>query len=159
MGVGAAGVAVPAVTVVTLGGLEAKLVAVNMNGPPKEPAVIFCKLSVAGLGVLVKVQTILAKGFRLVARMVIVLPANVPKLAGFPVVPELVSVHVPVDRLKFVLAASVKVTGLMMFVTELLFTVAGAAVPATVVVIFGGVPARLVAMNVNGPPARPVVIF
>lgn len=63
-------------------------------------------------------QTIFAKGFRLTAGIVMVLPASVPKLAGFPDVPALVSVHVPLDRLKFELAASVNVTGLEMLVTE-----------------------------------------
>ena len=161
MGVGAAGVVVPAATVVILGGLEAKLVAVNVNGPPKEPAVIFCKLSVAGLGVLVKVQTIFAKGFKLVTGTVIVLPATVPKLVGLPVVPELVSVQGrgPVATVKLLFAASVSVTGLLILLTELLFTVVGAAVPAVVVVIFAGVPAKFVAVNVNGPPGKPVVIF
>jgi hypothetical protein len=36
---------------------------------------------------------------------------------------------------------------------------AGVAVAAAVVVMLGGVPARFVAVNVKGPPARPVVIF
>lgn len=35
----------------------------------------------------------------------------------------------------------------------------GAAVPAVAVVILAGVPARLVAEKVNGPPAAPIVIF
>ena len=64
-------------------------------------------------------QTIFAKGFRLAAGTVITLPAIEPKLAGLPDVPELVSVHVPVDRLKLVLAASVSVTGLRILVTEM----------------------------------------
>ena len=62
---------------------------------------------------------IFAKGFRLVAGTVITLPLSVPKLAGLPDVAALVSVHVPADRLKFVLAASVRVTGLEMLVTEI----------------------------------------
>ena len=62
---------------------------------------------------------IFAKGFRLAAGTVITLPASVPKFAGLPVVPELVSVQVPVDKLKLVLAASVRVTGLRMLVTEI----------------------------------------
>ncbi len=159
MGAGAAGVAVPAASVEILGGLEAKLLAVKVKGPPKDPEVIFCRLNIAGLGALVKVQTILAKGLRLATGTVIVLPAKVPKLAGLPVVPELVSVHAAVVKVKLLLAASVKVTGLVMTVTELLFTAGGAAVPAAVVVMAGGAPARLVALKVNGPPARPVVIF
>ena len=117
MAVGDAGVAVPAATVVILPGFEAMLVAVKVNGPPKEPVVIFCSASVGGLGALVKVQTILAKSFRLTAGTVMVLPASVPKLAGLPVVPELVSVQMPLDRLKLVLAVSVNVTGLATLVT------------------------------------------
>jgi len=53
MGVGAAGVAVFAATVVMLAGLEARLVAVKTKGPPKEPEVIFCNAKVGGLGALV----------------------------------------------------------------------------------------------------------
>jgi len=37
--------------------------------------------------------------------------------------------------------------------------VAGAAVPADVVVILGIVPVRLVPVKLNGPPTTPVVIF
>jgi len=37
--------------------------------------------------------------------------------------------------------------------------VAGAAVPAVIVVIFVGVPARFVAVKLKGPPGRSVVIF
>ena len=51
--------------------------------------------------------------------MVIVLPASEPKLAGLPEVPALVSVQVAVDRLKLLLAASVSVTGLSIFVTDM----------------------------------------
>jgi hypothetical protein len=82
--VGDAGVAVPTATVVTLGGFEARFVAVNVNGPPNDPVVIFCKVNVAGFGVLVNVQTIFAKSLRLTAGTVIVLPAKLPKLAGLP---------------------------------------------------------------------------
>ena len=120
---------------------------------------IFCKASVAGLGALVKVQTIFEKSFKLVAGTVMVLPAKVPKLAGLPVVPELVSVQVPLERLKLLLAVSVNVTGLALLVTVLLMGAIGAAVPATVVVMFGGAPVKFVAVKLNGPPGNPVVIF
>jgi hypothetical protein len=116
--VGAAGVAVLADVVVMAGGVEARFVAMNENGPPKAPAVVFCKVNVAGFGALVKVQMILAKGFKFVAGMVMTLPAKVPKLAGFSVVAEFVSVHVPLDRLKLLLAASVSVTGFVTLVIE-----------------------------------------
>jgi hypothetical protein len=119
MAVGAAGVAVPAAAVVMLAGLEARFVAVNMKGPPKDPTVVFCSAKVGGFGALVNVQTIFAKGFRLTAGTVMVLPASVPKLTGFPEVPALVSVQVPLERLKLLLAASVSVTGLPMLVTEI----------------------------------------
>ena len=159
MAVGAAGVAVAVATVVMLAGFDAMFVAVNVNGPPNDPVVIFCKATVAGLGALVKVQTIFEKSFKLTAGTVMTLPASVPKLAGLPVVPELVSVQVPVERLKLVLAASVNVTGLALLVTVLFTTVTGAAVPAVMVVIFGGTPVKFVAVKVKGPPGKPVVIF
>ena len=142
-----------------LAGLDAKFVAMNVNGPPNEPVVIFCRVNVAGLGVLVKVHMIFAKSFKLTAGTVITLPANEPKLAGFPLVPAFVSVHVPVERVKFAFAASVKVTGLALLETVLLMTVVGAATPAAVVVIFGGRPVKLVAVKLKGPPAKAVVIF
>ena len=104
-------------------------------------------------------HTILAKVLKLAAGMVMTLPAIEPKLAGFPEVPALVSVHVPLDRLKLLLAASVRVTGLRMLVTGTLTGTTGAAVPAVVVEIFGIVPARLVPVKLNGPPGNSVVIF
>ena len=159
MAVGAAGVAVAAAAVVMFAGFDAKFVAVKVNGPPNDPIVIFCKASVAGLGALVKVQTIFEKSFKLTAGIVMTLPAKVPKLAGLPVVPELVSVQVPLDKLKLVLAASVKVTGLALLVTVLLIGATGAAVPAVTVVIFGGTPVKFVAVKLNGPPGNAVVIF
>lgn len=119
MAVGAAGVAVLGATVVILPGVDAKFVDVNVNGPPKEPDVVFCNANVGFFGALVNVQIIFANGFRLAASTVMTLPASVPKLAGLPVVPEFVSVQLPLDKLKLVLAASVSVTGLRMVVTEM----------------------------------------
>lgn len=148
-----------AATVVMFVGLDAKFVAMNVNGPPKEPVVIFCKANVAGLGELVKVQMIFEKSFRLVAGTVITLPTKVPKLAGFPVVPEFVSVQAPLESVKLALTASVKVTGLALLVTVLFIGATGAAVPAAVVVMFGGRPVKFVAVKLKGPPANPVVIF
>lgn len=55
---GDAGVAVLAAVVVIAVGLEAKLVDVKVKGPPIAADVIFCNATVAGLGVLVKVQEI-----------------------------------------------------------------------------------------------------
>lgn len=159
MAVGAAGVGVLAATVVMLPGVEAKFVTVNVNGPPKEPAVVFCNANVGGFGALLNVQTIFANGFRLTTGTVMTLPASVPKLAGLPVVPELVSVQLPLDNVKLLLAASVRVTGLAMLVTEIELGAAGAAVPAVMVVMLAGAPAKLVAEKLNGPPATTVVIF
>ena len=138
---------------------DAKFVAVKENGPPNEPAVIFCRASVGGLGSLVNVQMIFEKSSRLAAGTVMVLPAKVPKLAGFPVVPEFVSVHEPVDSVKFELAVSVTVTGLALLVTVLLTVATGAAVPAEIVVMLGGAPVRFVAEKLKGPPEIAVVIF
>ena len=148
-----------AAAVVIFVGLDARLIAVNVNGPPNEPVVIFCKANVAGLGALVKVHTIFEKSFRFTAGTVMVLPAKIPKLAGLPVVPELVSVQVPLDKIKFTLAASVIVTGLALLETVLLIGVVGAAVAAAVVVMFGGRPVKFVAVKLKGPPAKPAVIF
>lgn len=53
MAAGAGGAAVLAAVVVMLAMADAKLVAVNVNGPPTAPAVIFCRANVAGLGALV----------------------------------------------------------------------------------------------------------
>ena len=153
MAVGEAGVAVAAAVVVIGAGLEAKLLAVKVKGPPKDPAVIFCRVSVAGLGVLVKVQMIFAFCFKFSAATVMTFPDKLPKLAGLPDTAAFVSVHEPVVKLKLALAASVNVTGLATLVTVVEAGVTGAAIPAVVVVIFAGVPARLVTVKLNGPPA------
>jgi hypothetical protein len=119
MGVGLAGAAVLAAVVVMLPMADAKFVAVKVNGPPNAPVVIFCSDNVGGFGAFVKVQTILAKGFRLTVGTVITEPARLPKLAGLPEVAALVSVHVPLDRLKLLFAASVNVTAVLISVTEI----------------------------------------
>ena len=54
--VGAAGVAVLGDVVVIAAGAEARFVAANVKGPPMALAVIFCKATVAVLGVFVNVQ-------------------------------------------------------------------------------------------------------
>jgi hypothetical protein len=56
--VGTAGVAVLGDVVEIAAGADARLVAAKLNGPPMAPDVIFCKATVAGLAVLVKVQEI-----------------------------------------------------------------------------------------------------
>jgi hypothetical protein len=142
-----------------LGGADAKFVGVKVKGPPNAPVVIFCNVRVAGFGALVNVQTIFANSLRLIAGTVIVLPDNVPKLAGLPDVAALVSVQVPAVKLKLILAASVRVTGFVFNDTVLLTVADGAAIPAAVVVMVGGAPVKFVAVKLNGPPANPVVIF
>lgn len=159
MAAGAAGVAVFAAVVVMAAGVDARFVTVNVKGPPTAPAVVFCNVKVGGLGALVNVHTIRAKGLRLVVGTVITLPANVPKAAGFPDVAALVSVHMAAERSKLLLAASVSVTGVVMLVTDTELSVAGAAVPAAVVEMVGTVPARFVAVKLKGPPGKSVVIF
>lgn len=104
-------------------------------------------------------QTIFAKARKFVAGIVIVVPDNVPKLAGFPDVAALVSVQVAVEKLKELWTVSVMVTGLTLVVTVTGTGVAGVAVFAAVVVIAFRVPLRLVAVNAKGPPWEPVVIF
>ena len=58
MAVGDDGVAVLAAVVVIEAGLDARLVDAKVKGPPMAPEVIFCNITVAGLGVLVKTQVI-----------------------------------------------------------------------------------------------------
>ena len=162
MGVVGAGAGVPAVMVVMAAGVDARLVDVNVNGPPAEPSVIFWTATVAAtavLTVLVSVQEIFAAATTLAAGMVITLPTRVPKLAGLPVTAELVSVHVAALAVKFVAGVSVIVTAV--FKADALMAVgeAGVAVPVAVVVTEGGLEARFVEAKVKGPPMAPVVIF
>ena len=119
MAVGVAGVAVLAAVVVIFAGAEARLVAVNVNGPPNEPEVIFWRVNVGGFGALVKLQRILANGFKLAAGIVITFPASDPTVVGLPLVAALVSVQTAPVKLKLLLLASVSVTGLPMLVTEM----------------------------------------
>ena len=78
-------------------GAEAKLLTAKVKGPPKPPVVIFCTATLAGFAALVKVQVILAAGNTLAAGMVRTCPANVPKLAGFPVIALFASAQVAVE--------------------------------------------------------------
>ena len=148
-----------AAVVVIAAGAAAKLLTAKVNGPPKPPVVIFCTATVAGFAALVKVQVILAAGKTLPAAIVRTLPLKVPKLAGFAVIDELASTQVALETVKLALAASVTVTAVLAAETVIAVGETGAAVPATVVVVAVGTAARLVAVNVNGPPKEPVVIF
>jgi hypothetical protein len=143
-------------------GFDARFVAVNVNGPPAAPKVIFCTATVATEAVftaLVIVQVILAAAKTLAAGMVSTLPARDPKLAGFPVMAEFASVHVAAVAVKLEAGVSVIVTAVLNVVTLIAVGVVGVATPAPVVVIAAGFEAKFVATNVNGPPIAPVVIF
>lgn len=116
--VGVVGVAVLATVVEMAAGADAKLLDVNVNGPPTELTVVFCSATVGNFGTLVNVQRILAKVRKFTTGIVMTLPASVPKLAGFPDVAAFVSIQLPVETLKLVFAASVIVTAVVMLVTE-----------------------------------------
>ena len=97
-------------------GVEDKLVALKVNGPPAAPSVVFCSATVAVLAVLtvlVKMQLICAAAKTLAAGMVSTLPASVPKLAGFPVTAELASVQVAAVAEKLAAGVSVTVTAVL----------------------------------------------
>ena len=85
-----------AAVVVIEAGAAARLFTAKVKGPPKPPVVIFCTATVAAFAALVKVQVIFAAGRTLAAGMVRTRPANVPKLAGFPVMEALASAQVAV---------------------------------------------------------------
>ena len=102
--------------VVMAAGTEAKLVALNVNGPPAAPNVIFCTATVAAdavLNVFVKVQVICAAANTLAAGMVSTLPAKVPNDPTLPVTAELASVQVALDAVKLVAGVSVTVTAVL----------------------------------------------
>ena len=106
----------PAVAVVMAGGVEFKLVDVNVKGPPAAPNVIFSTATVAAVAVLkvfVKVHEICAAANTLAAGMVSTLPARLPKLPGLPVTAELASVQVALDAVKLVATVSVTVTAVL----------------------------------------------
>ena len=65
------------------------------------------------LTALVRVQLIFAAARTLAAGMVITLPANVPKLAGLPVMAALASVQVTAVAVKLVAGVSVIVTAVL----------------------------------------------
>ena len=143
-------------------GVEERLVDVNVKGPPAEPNVVFCNATVAAtaaFSVLVIVQVICAAATTLAAGMVIILPANVPKLAGLPVIAALASAQVADEAEKFAAGVSVIVTAVLKAVTVMAVGEAGVAVFVADVVIAAGAEVRLVAENVNGPPMAPEVIF
>ena len=148
--------------VVIEAGLDARFVAVNANGPPAAPNVIFCTATVATVAVLtalVIVQVILAAAKTLAAGIVSTLPESEPKLAGFPVIAEFASVQLAAEAVKLLAGVSVIVTAVLKAVTLIAVGEVGVATPAPVVVMAVGFDARFVAANVNGPPIAAVVIF
>ena len=66
---------------------------------------------------MVMMQLICAAGKTLVAGTVNTLPARLPKLAGFPVKPELASLQIAEAAVKLALAASVICTWVFVAVT------------------------------------------
>ena len=105
--VGAAGAGVPAVVVVIVAGAADKLATEKLNGPPATLVVVFRMETVAGFAVLVMVQVIWAAGKTLAAGTVSTALAKLPKLAGFPVKPELASVHMADVAVKLGVTVSV----------------------------------------------------
>ena len=143
-------------------GVDARFVAANVKGPPAEPRVIFCTATVAAVAVFtvfVMVHLICAAATIFAAGMVSTLPASVPKLAGLPVTAALESVQLAAVAVKFVARVSVIVTAVLKAVTLMAVGDVGVAVLTAVVVMAGGALARLVDVNVKGPPMAPDVIF
>lgn len=105
--VGAAGAGVPTAAVVMAAGAAARLATEKLKGPPGAPVVVLRTATVAGFAVLVITQLIRAAGNTLAAGTVRILPARLPKLAGFPVKPALASLHMADVALKLVFAPSV----------------------------------------------------
>jgi hypothetical protein len=152
---------VPVLAVVMPAGVDARFVTVNVNGPPADPSVVFCNVTVAAFTfkVLVIVQVICAAATTLAGGTVSTLPMSAPKLAGFPVTAELASVQLAAVAVKFVAGVSVKVTAVLKAGTVLATGAAGVAVLAVVVVMAAGAAAKLATANVKGPPIAPTVIF
>ena len=97
-------------------GVEVKLVALKVNGPPAAPVVVFWMATVAVpavLTVLVNVQVIWAAAKTLAAGMVSTLPAKVPKVPTLPVIAELASVQLAAEAEKFAAGVSVIVTAVL----------------------------------------------
>ena len=113
---------------------------------------VFLKVNCAVLR-LVKVQVISAPARILVAGIVNTLPANEPKLAGFPVEPLLASVQVALLNAKPDAGVSVIVTSVLIVVAGNAVGEAGVAVLGAVVLILAIFPVKLVSAKVNVPPA------
>lgn len=152
----------PAAIVEMLAGVPARLTLEKLNGPPGNSVVIFCTATwgMAGLTILVNVQVIWALARMLVAGIVSTVPASVPKVpAGLPDAAALPSEQLADDILKLVATVSVMVTAVPLVVAKIGVVTVGYGVPALAVVMAAGAEARLVEVNVNGPPADPNVVF
>jgi ribosomal protein S28E/S33 len=148
--------------VLMAGGAKARFVAVNVNGPPADPSVVFCTAIVAAVGVLtvlVMTQAIFAAARMFAAGMVSTLPTSDPKLAGLPVMAIFESEQVAEVAVKFEATASVIATAVLKDDTVTGVGTAGVAVLVALVVMDGRAAAKFVAENVNGPPMAPAVIF
>ena len=114
----------------------------------------------AGLTVFVIVQVICALARILVAGIVSTVPTNVPKLpAGLPEAAAFASVQLAAVSVKLATAGSFIVTAVPAALAKIGAGTAGYAVAVLAVVMAAGFDARFVAVNVNGPPAAPNVIF
>ena len=88
-----------------------------------------------------------------------VLPASVPKVPMLPVVALFASLQVADTKPKPVIGISVIVTFSFSELTLMATGETGTSVSAAVVVTESGVDAKLVCVNVNGPPKPPIVVF
>lgn len=108
---------------------------------------------------MVKTQVMSAPATTLAAGIVKVEPLSEPNDAGFPVTALLESVHVAEVMAKPVACVSVIWTCDPIVVTLIAVGDAGVAVAAVVVVMLGGVLARLTDEKLKAPPTLPAVIF
>jgi len=117
-----------AAVVVIFAGVPARFVAVKLNGPPAKSVVIFwiATRGMAGLTMLVNVQVICALARTLVAGMVSVLAAKVPKVpTGFPDTAALLSEQLADVIVKFVATVSVTVTAVPVALAKIGAVMAG----------------------------------
>jgi hypothetical protein len=143
------------------GGVDDKLLEVNVNGPPAAPVVIFWTATVGVFAdkLLVITQVICAAATTRAAGIVTTLPVNVPKVPVLPVTAELESVQLTAEMAKLAAGVSVIVTAVLNAVALMNVGAAGVGSPVPVVVTPGGFDARLVAVNVNVPPMAVAVCF
>ena len=100
-----------------------------------------------------------APAFTFAAGMVSTLPAKEPMAPEFPVTALLASVHVAAVSTKDAAGVSVKVIAVPMATPLIAVGNAGVGVATAAVVIDAGAEAKLVCVNVKGPPKPPNVDF